>query len=601
MSSFNSTKQDLPDLLKEIVDGKLQLPDFQRGWIWDDSHVRSLLISIARSFPIGAVMLLDTGGDVRFQTRPIENVRFDGNIPDPERLILDGQQRLTSLTQVLKLSVPVSTRDEKGRDIERHYYFDMQSVLDGADLEDTLIAVDKSRKQYKNFGRDVALDLSTRQLECEQLYFPCNQILNSDDWEESLQEFTPQHFGPFIQFRKKVLKAFRDYEVPIISLNKETTKEAVCLVFEKVNTGGVPLSVFELITATYAADGFNLRDDWFGSTLRGKEGRRKRLREEPILCSVESTDFLQAITLLHTHERRKQDIAAGKTGKAISAVSAKRTAVLSLPLEAYERWADAIESGFMLAAKFMRKQCFYDVRNLPYRTQLVPLAAIMSQLGNRWLEPKIYDKLARWFWCGVLGELYGGAVETRIANDLEVLRWIDNDEAEPRTVYEASFQPDRLDTLRTRQSAAYKGINVLVLRKGAQDFFWKAGVQELDHEGVALDIHHIFPRKWCKARGIQPRVYNAVVNKTPISYKANRMIGGNAPSAYLSKLQAHSQVGLDDNAMNNILVGHLISPNWIRQDNFETFYQLRKLAMLGLIEDAMGKVILRAESIEGEE
>ena len=73
MSTFDSTKTPLPDIIKQITEGKLQLPDFQRGWVWDDDHVRSLLVSVARSFPVGAVMLLETGGDVRFQVRPIEN------------------------------------------------------------------------------------------------------------------------------------------------------------------------------------------------------------------------------------------------------------------------------------------------------------------------------------------------------------------------------------------------------------------------------------------------------------------------------------------------------------------------------------------------
>lgn len=62
MSTFDSTRTQLSKLLDEIAEGKIQLPDFQRGWVWDDEHIRSLLVSIARSFPIGAVMLLETGG-----------------------------------------------------------------------------------------------------------------------------------------------------------------------------------------------------------------------------------------------------------------------------------------------------------------------------------------------------------------------------------------------------------------------------------------------------------------------------------------------------------------------------------------------------------
>ena len=127
MSTFDSTKIGLPEMINQIIEGKVQLPDFQRGWVWDDSHVRSLLISIARSFPIGAVMLLETGGEVRFQVRPVENLIFSESLPEPERLILDGQQRLTSLTQVLALKTPVKTFNEQGKPIERYYYINIQA------------------------------------------------------------------------------------------------------------------------------------------------------------------------------------------------------------------------------------------------------------------------------------------------------------------------------------------------------------------------------------------------------------------------------------------------------------------------------------------
>src|SRR5690606_23579920 len=324
MSTFDSTKTPLPDIIREITDGKVQLPDFQRGWVWDDEHVRSLLVSVARSFPVGAVMLLESGGDVRFQVRPIENLTFTGPIPEPERLILDGQQRLTSLTQVLALNQPVKTFDEKGKPISRYYYVDIARALEDDGLEDAFIAVEEDRKIKTNFGRDVVLDLSTPQKECEAFYFPCNQILNSDAWEESLQEYAPEKFGEYMQFRRKVLNAFRSYQLPVISLGKNTSKEAVCLVFEKVNTGGVPLSVFELVTASFAADNFNLRDDWYGSRLRNVEGRAERLKKEAVLDTVEPTDFLQAVSLLHTYEKRQNDLAAGKAGKAVAAVSAKR-------------------------------------------------------------------------------------------------------------------------------------------------------------------------------------------------------------------------------------------------------------------------------------
>lgn len=358
MSSFDSTKTSLPEIIKKITDGKIQLPDFQRGWVWDDEHVRSLLVSISRSFPVGAVMLLDTGGDVKFQVRPVENVDFPNGLPNPDQLILDGQQRLTSLTQVLALEKPVKTFDEKKNAIQRYYYIDIELALQEGRLDEAFFAVDAGRQIKSDFGRKVDLDLSTRELECKQMMFPCSEILNSDSWEESLQEHAPELFGTYMTFRKTVLTAFRSYQLPVIALGKTTSKEAVCLVFEKVNTGGVSLTVFELITASFAAEGFNLRDDWFGSSLRKIEGRGQRLKKEPLLEPIENTDFIQAITLLHTYEKRQADVAAGKTGKNISAVSAKRVSMLALDLDDYHRWADKVESGFKLAAKLLRKECF---------------------------------------------------------------------------------------------------------------------------------------------------------------------------------------------------------------------------------------------------
>ena len=596
MSNFDSTKRLLPEILSDVVKGKIQLPDFQRGWVWDDSHVRGLLVSIARSFPVGAVMLLETGGESRFQIRPVEGVTFDGPTPDAELLILDGQQRLTTLTQVLALAAPVSTRNEKNRPIERYYYWDIERALEGSDrFDEAIVAVEASRVRRQNFGRDIDLDLSSPEKEYQQLFFPCNQMLNSDAWEEGLQEHSPENFAKYMTFRREVLNSFRNYQLPVIQLGKATKKEAVCLVFEKVNTGGVPLNVFELVTATYAADGYNLRDDWFGSKLREVESRRARMAKEPVLTSLESTDFLQAISMLHTLEARRRDLKAGKTGKSVTPVSAKRASILDMPLQAYKDWATRVEAGFIAAARFLKRECVRDVRELPYRSQLAPLAAVMTLLEERWKEPRIYEKISRWYWCGVLGELYGGAVETRIANDVEdLLSWIENDELVPRTVLDAAFRPDRLDSMVSRVSAAYKGVNVLVLRSGAEDFFWKGTISELDEEELALDIHHIFPQDWCEKNGIPRKIYNSIVNKTPLSYKANRMIGGVAPSKYLDKLQKHEQVMRDDAAMDKVLASHLIPTQEIRTDDFHGFYGARKKALLEVISKAMGVPVVVA-------
>ncbi len=196
---------------------------------------------------------------------------------------------------------PVQTRDYKKKLLHRYYYIDIETALLGKEhYESAIISVDTDRTVRENFGRDLKLDLSTPEKEYENFYFPCNQLLNSDEWEEGLLAYDVTKFGRYAQFRKQVVNEFRNYNIPIIELSKENKKEAVCLVFEKVNTGGVPLSVFELMTATYAIDNVNLRDEWFGNAHEGIEGTQPHLRKQSLLREVQPTEFLQGLTLLHT-------------------------------------------------------------------------------------------------------------------------------------------------------------------------------------------------------------------------------------------------------------------------------------------------------------
>jgi hypothetical protein len=104
-----------------------------------------------------------------------------------------------------------------------------------------------------------------------------------------------------------------------------------------------------------------------------------------------------------------------------------------------------------------------------------------------------------------------------------------------------------------------------------------------------IDIHHIFPRKWCEARSISPRVYDSIINKTAISYKANRTIGGSAPSEYLEQIANHKAVQLGALQMDEILRTHRIDPALLRAGDFEGFFRTRKAALLALVERAMGK------------
>ena len=176
------------------------------------------------------------------------------------------------------------------------------------------------------------------------------------------------------------------------------------------------------------------------------------------LKGVEGNQFLQAVALLSTQERHRKAITEGQPQNRIPAINCRKNDILELDVDDYHRWADRVEDGFKNAAKFLLSQFIFTSYNVPYNTQLVPLATLSVELGNA-LEPaNAKAKLERWFWSGIFGETYGGAVETQYALDLtQVARWIRGG-PEPTLVSEADFVPARLLSLRTRNSAAYKGL-----------------------------------------------------------------------------------------------------------------------------------------------
>jgi hypothetical protein len=583
-TTFDSTKESLLDMLRSIADGKTQLPDFQRGWVWDDDHIRSLLASLSLSYPVGTVMMLETGGEgVRFKPRPVEGVVTNGAIP--ERLILDGQQRLTSLYLATLYGGPVETQDARKKQIKRWYYIDMAKALNANGDRDEAIQSLPEDRLVRNFRNEVLKDYSTPDREYEAGLFPMNKIFSSAEWRRGFNGFW-QHdrvkSEMFDRFEETVIKRFEQYQMPLIRLLRPTPKDAVCQVFEKVNTGGVSLTVFELMTATFAADDYNLRDDW--------NTRHAQLHTYKVLKGVQTGELLQTIALLATAERRSAKVAEGIQPENAPGIGCKRKDILSLTLPEYQRWKDPATGGFIRAAKLLRSQKLFDARDLPYSTQLAPLAAIMAMLGERCEHDGVRSKLLQWYWCGVFGELYGSAVESRFARDLpEVLAWMDTG-PEPTTIRDANFFPSRLLTLRTRNSAAYKGVHALLLRDGALDFRSGDPIESQLYFDENVDIHHIFPKDWCIRQGIESKHYDSIVNKTPLSAKTNRTVGNRAPSAYLTLLQ--QQAGIGEQRMDEILESHNIYPLAARLDEFHEFFRIREAELLRRIENAMGKPVV---------
>jgi len=594
MESFDSTKRNLYEILKDVNSGKIQLPDFQRGWVWDDDRIKGIIASVAKSFPIGAVMLLETGNEnIRFKTKPVEGV-LGLNGTKPEMLILDGQQRITSLYQAIITKRVVNTRNSKGYEIKRWYYIDMVKALDtDSDLEEAIFSINENKIITENIGRDIILDLSTEENEFKNLMYPVSMVDNYDEWRTKFIEYWDYDRDKikfWNEFEKKIIKGFNGYNLPVIVMKKENTKEAVCQVFEKVNTGGVSLTVFELLTASFASDEFDLKADW--------ENIKNKFKPYKILNNTSNTDIIQAITLYSTFNKRLAAITSGLTEN-IPSVSAKRKEMLNLTLSEYLKYRDEIVEGFIKSSKILVENHIFNSRDLPYSTQLVPMAAILAKLGDKIDNVGNKNKLMRWFWCGVFGELYGSANETRYALDMiQVTDWIENNAEEPKTIYDANFSPSRLNTLRTRNSAAYKGVYALMMDENTKDWLSATKIDFSTYFSESIDIHHIFPVAWCEKNNIPRNDYDCIINKTPLSGRTNRIVSGDAPSKYLERLKKYA--GVSDSEFNDILRSHVVSPDYMYKDDFYGFFNNRKEQILQRIEKAIGKQIPRDQLIEEE-
>lgn len=583
VEAFGIEKEFLHELLKQVRDGRIQLPDFQRGWVWPQRGITGLLSSISLGYPVGTLMMLQTGGDARFKQRPLEGA-VSTSAKRPDRLLLDGQQRMTSLFQALMLGEPVQTRDDRGNAMSGWFYVDMRHALDTSLDREEAIRFIPADRQVRDFRGQVLEEYVDSTGEYAAHLFPLTHVFDADTWMDGFREhwdFARDKMKLCNDFNKSFIKRFQQYLLPVIELGRDTPREAVCQVFEKVNTGGVTLTVFELLTATYAADEFDLRQDWTQRRARWGDPQYR------VLWDVQNTDVLQIVSLLSTQARREHAIQTGTEGERAPRIGCRRQDILGLSLEDYQRWAPLAVDGLLQAARFLHRQYIFDTRFLPYGSQLIPLAAIFATLGQQAEGLQAQERISRWYWSGVFGELYGGTTETRFARDLpEVVAWVRGSSAEePRTLREAQFLTDRLTTLRTRNSAAYKGLYALLLKAGASD--WRTGdtVNASVYFDDAIDIHHVFPKTWCEKQGIESKVYDTITNKTPLSARTNRIIGGHAPSEYLKRLANSGNTDL--NTIGKHVARHLIDVDLLEADDFAGFLHQRQVSLMKVVNEAM--------------
>lgn len=579
---FSTPSYGLSDLFARIDRGDLQLPDFQRDYSWDVDMIRSLLVTVLRGFPVGCFMALDTRNmPLRFRPRPIEGAPDTGNAPG--MLLLDGQQRLTTLYHCLGGDGFVDTTDFRGRPVRRKFYVDVRRAVEGDLVPDSAVfAVGEDGQVRSHFAPEIPGGLPDQETALQQGCIPVSALLGDDAMNllfDLVGQVSDDNRGPAKEFFNSVVYPLARYSIPMIRLERGTESTGIGSIFAQANSAGLQMDVFELLTAVFSAEDpdFSFAEDWAKT--------EKTLREYPALDGIGRNEFLTAVALLVSARK-------GRAG-------GHREDVLAMSLAEYREAAKVVRVTLRESAEFLLQRCILSLSQVPYTEQIIPLAVILALLADRegraLSNTKAWDRINRWFWSGVFGELYGSAaVRNRMARDVnEVTAWVAGEtDEEPKTVRDATFHEDRLLSAQPG-SPLHHGIYALFMGRGARDWRTGATFDRWSYDQMRPHFTRIFPA----GEGVDDLRGESVVNRTPMSRRTQVIIENQTPPRYLPRVQSKSL--MDDDEFDEVLATHEITPIYVLRGDFDAFFEDRRERIIGIIEYAMGKEIIRDGELLG--
>jgi restriction endonuclease Mrr len=537
---FHTIPRPMLQLLAELDSGQLALPDFQRTFVWAPDETRELLVSMIRSFPAGALLFLQ-GGHATFKARAAEGApALTGR---PSFLVLDGQQRLTSLYQAI-----YGVGDSR-------FFLDLGALLAGADIDQAV----------KVFSAERAAPLEKIEAQARTLLMPLAAVrdFGAARWRDDV---VPRRDDEDRERVRDLLRAIEyacidplvKYAFPVTMLPEATPLEAVCTIFETLNRTGRPLSPFELISARAFAGGHSLYDLW-----------NDALERHPILGDFDVKPYylLQCIAL--------------RLG-----VSCKRRFVISLPADDIARGWESAVTSMAAVLTLLRDECgVLTPKWLPYEPMLIPLATAWNEVEATTgpAQGAMRSKLKRWFWCASFTGEYESSSATLAERDAPVIKsWLTGGD-EPQAVRAFEWNPERWRTVTTRQQGLYRATIALTLLQRPRDFHTGAPLTPELIEAGKIDDHHLFPRAYLLSVGKGDTV-DSVLNHCLIDRATNIRISKQAPSAYLEEMRTGLGQILDEVLRSHRLPTGPATP--LATDDFEAFLEWRERAL----EDALAAV-----------
>ena len=523
-------KSDIPvsRLVDMIADGELQLPQMQRRYIWPATRVRDLLDSLYRGYPSGSILVWETDQEAptRGMAIPQKISPFSGC-----KLLLDGQQRLTSLSAILRGEL-VTVRGRK-RPIE--VLFNLEHP-EGAPVEVTEVESDESYMVDDDANPDPELDeeqddttqsiaervskrtfvVSSRNLLANPIWIRVSEIFKEDrtDWDllKPLQ-ITPED-PRWTLYTKRLarVRKIRDYPYVVNILDRSHSYEEVAEIFVRVNSLGIKLRGSDLALAQITAR-------WKNSLPLLEEFINEC--EENSQFSLDTGLLVRAIVIFATGQSRFN---------AVGAISLKTL---------QDAWEQA-KRGIRFATNFLRANAGVEDESLLSSPFLILLIAYYGVNRNERLTDSEEGALRRWFFIAhTRGHYSRGSTESVLDADLSLIR---KGEELGRLIEILEQQFGRLTVDATDfvgrgiRSPLFSMAYLAVKDRGAKD--WWSGLElSLSHQGRNhfIQYHHIFPKSKLQEAGYEKAEINEIANMAFISGRVNRSISNTLPRDYFPK------------------------------------------------------------------
>jgi len=502
------------ELVGKIKGGDISLPEMQRRYVWTSTRVRDLLDSLYRGYPSGTILLWETNSDVPRQGLAIEQQE---NSSLTNRLLLDGQQRLTSLSAVIR-GEPVIVRGRK-KPIEILFNLDHPDNLsvvtevneNNSEVESRIEdETDSNKDELQARIEQMAFVISTRKLENLPNWVKVSDVFQTDSDLKFLKKagISNLEHPKAEKFFKRLaqLRNIKKYVYRLDVLEGSLSYEEVTEIFVRVNSLGVKLRGSDLALA-------QISSKWHGSLKKFQFFQNE--------CEQDGFNLDLGIYL--------RNLIAFATG-----YSRFETVGRLDHQQLEEAWDESVK-GMQYALNFLKSNVRIESPALLSSPYLIIALAYFGYQCN-YLTGSREEDLARWvLLANAKGRYSRGSSVTILDQDLAIIREGGGagkllDQLRQQ-VGRLVIEPEELEG-RNKNSALFKTMFLAFRDGGAKDWDSKIKIA-LDHSGTQhrLEIHHLFPKRHLKGC-YTTRDMNDIANLAFIGGKTNRKIGATPPKDY---------------------------------------------------------------------